>query len=326
MVGSWLGFAVGRYLVWRVLQAVVVVWVVTIVVFFLLQQIPGGPAKGILGVQATEEQVRAFEQAQGLDQPLPVQYFHYLARLLGGDLGESYQLNQRVGDLVAARLPKTLVLTGLSTLVALVVAVPLGVWQAVKRNRPTDYALSAVTLLLYSTPVFLVGFVLLIVFGIGTGWFPVQAPQADTVAGIFADSKALVLPVLTGTAAVLAVFSRYLRSSVVDNLDEDYVRTARAKGASERRILARHVLKNSLTSVVAMLGYYLPVMFGGALVTEKLFNYPGMGLLFWNAAQTSDFPVLLGVVLIVSVATVVGSLLADVTQALIDPRTRRVKT
>jgi peptide/nickel transport system permease protein len=312
--------------VWRILQAVVVIWVVTVVVFFLLHQIPGGPAKGILGVQATEDQVRAFEQAQGFDQPLVVQYLHYLGRLLSGDLGESYQLNQTVGDLIAARLPKTLVLTVLSTVVALVVAVPLGVWQAVRRNRPTDYVLSAVTLLLYSTPVFLVGFVLLIVFGIGAGWFPVQAPQAETLAGIFADSKALVLPVLTGTAAVLAVFSRYLRSSVVDNLDEDYVRTARAKGASEKRILARHVLKNSLTSVVAMLGYYLPVLFGGALVTEKLFNYPGMGLLFWNAAQTSDFPILLGVVLIISIATVVGSLLADVTQALIDPRTRRVKT
>jgi peptide/nickel transport system permease protein len=320
------GAGVARYLLWRVLQAVVVIWVVTIVVFFLLHQIPGGPAKGILGVQATEDQVRAFEQAQGFDQPLVVQYLHYLGRLLSGDLGESFQLNQTVGDLIAARLPKTLVLTVLSTLVALLVAVPLGVWQAVRRNRPTDYVLSAVTLLLYSTPVFLVGFVLLIVFGIGAGWFPVQAPQADTLAGIFADSKALVLPVLTGTAAVLAVFSRYLRSSVVDNLDEDYVRTARAKGASERRILARHVLKNSLTSVVAMLGYYLPVLFGGALVTEKLFNYPGMGLLFWNAAQTSDFPILLGVVLVISIATVVGSLLADVTQALIDPRTRRVKT
>jgi peptide/nickel transport system permease protein len=315
-----------RYLVWRVAQAVVVVFVVTIVVFFLLHQLPGGPARGILGLQATEDQVRAFEQAQGLDQPLPVQYLHYLGRLLSGDLGESFQLNQTVGDLIGTRLPKTLVLTGLSTLVALLVAIPLGVWQAVRRNRPTDYVLSAVTLLLYSTPVFLVGFILLIVFGISMGWFPVQAPQADTLGGIFSDAGALVLPVLTGTAAVLAVFSRYLRSSVVDNLDEDYVRTARAKGASERRILARHVLKNSLTSVIAMLGYYLPVMFGGALVTEKLFNYPGMGLLFWNAAQTSDFPILLGVVLVISVATVTGSLLADVAQALIDPRTRRVRT
>jgi peptide/nickel transport system permease protein len=317
---------VARYLVWRVAQAVVVIFVVTIVVFFLLHQLPGGPARGILGLQATEDQIVAFEQQQGLDQPLPVQYLHYLGRLLSGDLGESFQLNQTVGDLIAARLPKTLVLTGLSTLVALLIAIPLGVWQAVRRNRPTDYALSAITLLLYSTPVFLVGFILLIVFAISTGWLPVQAPQSDTLGGILSDANALVLPVLTGTAAVLAVFSRYLRSSVVDNLDEDYVRTARAKGASERRILARHVLRNSLTSVIAMLGYYLPVLFGGALVTEKLFNYPGMGLLFWNAAQTSDFPVLLGVVLIISVATVTGSLLADVAQALIDPRTRRVKT
>lgn len=302
------------------------IFVVTIVVFFLLHQLPGGPARGILGIQATPEQVQAFEHEQGLDQSLPVQYFRYLGRLLTGDLGESYQLNQRVGDLIAARLPKTLVLTILSTLVSLVIAVPLGIWQAVRRNRPTDYVLSVLALLMYSTPVFLVGFILLIVFALNLGIFPVEAPQAQTLAGIFSDAKALVLPVLTGATTTVAIFSRYLRSSVVDNLDEDYVRTARAKGASEARILRRHVLKNSLTSVVAMLGYYLPVLFGGALVIEKLFNYPGMGLLFWNAAQTSDFPILLGVVLMISVATVVGSLLADVAQALIDPRTRRVRT
>ncbi|MET0134220.1 MAG: ABC transporter permease [Kibdelosporangium sp.] len=308
------------------LQAVAVIFVVTLVVFFLLHQIPGGPARGILGLQATEDQIRAFEHEQGFDLPLPEQYLHYLGRLLAGDLGDSFQLNQRVGDLIAARLPKTLVLTVLSTVVALAVAIPLGVWQAVRRNRPADYVLSAITLLMYSTPVFLLGFILLIFFALNWAVFPVQAPQSETLAGIFADSKALVLPVLAGAAGTIAVFSRYLRSSVVDNLDEDYVRTARAKGASEARILRRHVLKNSLTSVVAMLGYYLPVLFGGALVVEKLFNYPGMGLLFWNAAQTSDFPILLGVVLIISVATVAGSLLADITQALIDPRTRRVRT
>ncbi|MFC0116152.1 ABC transporter permease [Kibdelosporangium aridum] len=314
-----------RYLFWRVVQAVVVIFVVTVVVFFLLHQIPGGPARGILGIQATEDQIQAFEHEQGFDQPVPIQYLHYLGRLLQGDLGESFQLNQSVADLIGDRLPKTLVLTILSTLVALLLAIPLGVWQAVKRNRPTDYLLGALTLLIYSTPVFLVGFIFIIVFAINAAWFPVEAPQADTLGGIFADSQALVLPVLTGAGVVLAVFSRYLRSSVVDNLDEDYVRTARAKGASETRILTRHVFKNSLTSLVAMLGYYLPVLFSGALVTEKLFNYPGMGLLFWNAAQTSDFPILLGVVLVLSVATVTGSLLADVAQALIDPRTRRVK-
>jgi peptide/nickel transport system permease protein len=314
-----------RYLFWRVLQAIAVIFVVTVIVFFLLHQLPGGPARGILGLQATEDQIKAFEHDQGLDQPLPIQYLHYIGRLLSGDLGESYQLNLKVGDLIAARLPKSLVLTVLSTVVALVIAIPVGVWQAVRRNRPTDYILSALSLLMYSTPVFLVGFILLIVFALNIGIFPVQAPQADSLAGVFAEPNALVLPVLTGAAATIAIFSRYLRSSVVDNLDEDYVRTARAKGASEARILRRHVVKNSLTSVIAMLGYYLPVLFGGALVIEKLFNYPGMGLLFWNAAQTSDFPILLGVVLVISVATVLGSLLADVAQALIDPRTRRVK-
>jgi len=312
--------------VWRVAQAVVVVFVVSLIVFFLLHQLPGGPARGILGLQATADQIAAFEREQGLDQPLPVQYLHYVGRLLSGDLGESYQLDLRVGDLIAARLPKTLVLTGISTVVALLVAIPLGMWQAVRRNRSADYMVSAITLLMYSTPVFLMGFILLIALALDIEIFPVQAPQADTLAGIFADSKGLVLPVLTAATTMIAIFSRYLRSSVVDNMDEDYVRTARAKGASEARILSRHVLKNSLTSVVAMLGYYLPVLFGGALVVEKLFNYPGMGLLFWNAAQTGDFPVLLGVVLVLSVATVVGSLLADVAQALIDPRTRRVRT
>jgi peptide/nickel transport system permease protein len=313
-------------LFWRVVQAVAVIFVVTLIVFFLLHQIPGGAARGILGLQATDEQIAAFEHEQGFDRSLPEQYALYLGRLLSGDLGESYQLNQGVGDLIAARLPKTLVLTVLSTVLALLIAIPLGVWQAVRRNRTTDYVLTAITLLMYSTPVFLLGFVLIILFALNIPLFPVQAPQSDTLAGIFADSRALVLPVLAGAAGTIAIFSRYLRSSVVDNLDEDYVRTARAKGASESRIMRRHVLRNSLTSVIAMLGYYLPVLFGGALVVEKLFNYPGMGLLFWNAAQTSDFPILLGVVLIIAIATVAGSLLADVAQVLIDPRTRRVKT
>jgi peptide/nickel transport system permease protein len=313
---------VGRYLIWRLVQAIAVIFVVTLVVFFLLHQLPGGPARGILGLQATDDQIRAFEHEQGLDQSLPVQYLHFIGRLLTGDLGESYQLNQRVGDLISARLPKTLVLTVLSTVVALVIAVPLGVWQAVRRNRPADYVLGAITLLMYSTPVFLLGFILLIVFALNLAIFPVQAPQAETLSGIFAHADALVLPVLTGAVGTIAIFSRYLRSSVVDNLDEDYVRTARAKGASEARILRRHVLKNSLTSVVAMLGYYLPVLFGGALVVEKLFNYPGMGLLFWSAAQSSDYPVLLGCVLVISVATVVGTLLADVVQRVVDPRVK----
>lgn len=315
-----------RYLFARLLQAVIVIFVVTIIVFFLLHQVPGGPARGILGQQATAEQIAAFNQAQGFDRSLPEQYWRFLVRLGHGDLGESYTLNQNVADLIGQRLPKSLVLTVLSTLLALAVALPLGIWQAVRRNTVVDYLGTGLSFVLYSTPVFFLAFVLIIIFSQTIKLFPAQAPQAETLAGIVADPAALVLPVITGAAGAIAVFSRYMRSAVLDNLAEDYVRTAKAKGAGQRRILVGHVLKNSLTPVITMLGYYLPVLFGGALVVESMFNYPGMGLLFWNAAQTSDYPVLLGVVLVIALATVIGSLLADLAQAAVDPRIRRSTT
>lgn len=312
-----------RYVGLRLLQAVVVIFFVTVIVFFLLHRIPGGPARGILGQQATQEQIDDFNHEQGFDQPLPVQFGQYVGRTVTGDFGESFVENQQVGDLLAARLPKTLVLTGLATLLALLIAVPLGVFQAVKRNRVSDHVLTIASYVLYSTPVFFLGFVLIIVVAQRIPLFTAQAPQGETVAEILSDPRALFLPVLTAAAGMIAVFSRYLRSSVIDNMHEDYVRTARAKGASEPYLLRRHVLRNSLTAIVSMVGYYIPVAFGGALVVEQMFNYPGMGLLFWNAAQRSDFPVLLGVVLVIAAATVTGSLLADVAQRLIDPRTRK---
>ncbi len=314
-----------RYVLSRLLQAIVVIFVVTLIVFFLLHQIPGGPARGILGVNATPEQIAAFNQEQGFDRSLPEQYFRFLVRLVQGDLGDSFGLNQPVSDLIAQRLPKTLVLTAGSAALALLIAVPLGLWQAARRGRVSDYVTTGITFVLYSTPVFFLAFVLIIVFSQRIPLFPAQAPQAETLGGILAQPGGLVLPLVAGAAGPIAVFGRYMRSSVLDNLSEDYVRTARSKGASETQILRRHVLRNSLTSIVAMLGYYVPVLFGGALVIESMFNYPGMGLLFWNAAQTADYPILLGVVLVIAVATVVGSLLADLTQAAIDPRTRKAQ-
>ncbi len=308
----------------RLLQAVVVIFMVIVIVFFLLHRIPGGPARGILGQQATQQQIDDFNHEQGFDLPLPVQFGQYLGRMVTGDFGDSYVENQRVGDLVADRLPKTLVLTGLATLLALLVAVPLGVFQAVRRGRASDHVLSIVNFVLYSTPVFFLGFVLIIVFAQRIPLFSAQAPQGSTLGEILAEPGGLVLPVVTAAAGMIAVFSRYLRSSVIDNLHEDYVRTARAKGASEPYLLRNHVLRNSLTAIVSMIGYYIPVAFGGALVVEQMFNYPGMGLLFWNAAQRSDYPVLLGVVFVIALATVIGSLLADIAQRLIDPRTRKV--
>ncbi|CAM5584750.1 ABC transporter permease OS=Streptomyces rimosus subsp. rimosus (strain ATCC / DSM 40260 / JCM 4667 / NRRL 2234) OX=1265868 GN=SRIM_035185 PE=3 SV=1 [Streptomyces rimosus subsp. rimosus] len=248
----------------------------------------------------------------------------YLGRLLTGDLGESYKLNQSVTSLLGERLPKTALLAGLSIALAAVLAVPLGILQAVRRGRAADYLLTGAAFLAYATPVFFLGLVLILVFSQQLQIFPAEAPQADTVGGLLAEAPALVLPVVTTALGIIAAFSRYMRSAVLDNLEEDYVRTARAKGQSNARVMARHVLRNALIPLATLLGLYLPTLFSGLLVVESMFNYPGMGLLFWNAAQGSDFPVLLGVTLVVGVATVLGSLITDIAYAVLDPRIRSV--
>lgn len=312
----------GWFLAKRLVQAAVVIAIVSIVVFMLLQALPGGPARGILGQQATEAQIEAFNHEMGFDLPLIQQYLNYAGQWLRGDLGRSFVMNTEVSDVIMQRLPKTLVLALTSVLGALVVAIPLGMAQALRRNRPFDYVMTGLNFIVYSTPSFFLGLLLIILFSQVLGWLPANAPQGNSVTEILAHPKEMILPVLTSGLAGVATFSRYMRSSTIDNLHEDYVRTARAKGTPANKVVFRHVLRNSLTPVVTMLGYYLPVMFGGALVVEQLFNFPGMGLLFWNAAQTSDFPVLLGCVLVISVATVIGSLLADITQFILDPRAR----
>ncbi|MHA3684062.1 ABC transporter permease [Leucobacter sp. HY1910] len=313
----------GRYLLKRLGQGLLVILLVTLIVFALLHlAMPNGPAAGVLGMQATQEQIEAFNKANGFDLPLWQQYLNFLTQLLQGDLGDSFKLNRPVSEAIAMRLPKTMILALISMIVALIVAIPMGIFQAVRRGKKADYTLTTINFIIYSTPSFFLGLILVIVFSQWLGWFPAQAPQGDTVMSVLSQPEALVLPVFTASLAIIATFSRYMRSATIDNLSEDYVRTARAKGTPVSVVVTKHVVRNSLTPVIAMLGYYLPVMFGGMIVIESLFNYPGMGLLFWQSAQTSDYPVLLGCVLIIALATVIGSLLADIIQALLDPRTR----
>ncbi|WP_328321267.1 ABC transporter permease [Streptomyces sp. NBC_00388] len=312
------------FLLKRLLQAVVVLFLVSVIVFVLLHMLPGGPARAILGPKGTPQQIEHFNHAQGYDRSLPFQYVEYLKRLLTGDLGVSYKLNQPVSDLLMQRLPKTLLLTALSTLLAVIIAIPLGLLQAVRRGKITDYLLTGAAFLAYATPVFFLGLILIIVFCQTIPVFPSEAPQGESLSSIFSGFSGMVLPIVTMALGVIAMFSRYMRSATLDNLTEEYVRTAMAKGQSSRRILARHVMRNALIPLATLLGLYLPTLFSGALVVEAMFNYPGMGLLFWNAAQGSDFPVLLGVTLVVGVATVVGSLLTDIVYAVLDPRIRSV--
>jgi peptide/nickel transport system permease protein len=311
-----------RYLLTRLGQALVIVILVTLITFVILHLLPGGAARAILGKEATLQQIAAFNHEMGYDRPLWQQYAMYLQRLVQGDLGYSFQLNQSVAEAISQRVPKTMLLSLASTLLAVVVAVPLGVVQAVRRNRWPDYTINGLSLLAYATPIFFMGLMMIILFSQVWPVLPPEAPQGFTLAEVLADPAGLVLPTLTLAILTVAVYSRYIRSSMVDNLNENYVRTARSKGLSEGRVIVGHTLRNGLFPVITLLGMYLPALFSGALVVERLFNYPGMGLLFWQAALKRDYPILLGVTLLISVATVLGALVADVLYAAVDPRVR----
>jgi peptide/nickel transport system permease protein len=310
------------YLLRRVVQSVAVVFVVTIIVFLLLHQLPGGPARAVLGPRATPQQIAQFNQQNGLDRAVPIQYLDYLRHWVTGDFGFSYKLNQTVGSLLAQRLPKTLVLNALALLLTLIVAIPVGIYQAVRRNRFFDYTATGLSFVFYAAPTFFLGLIAVLIFAQDLNLLPPEAPQSDGVVPIFTEWRAMILPIVTLALLSIAGFSRYMRSSVLDNVTQDYVRTARSKGCSSARVLRSHVLRNALLPIATLIGLSLPALFAGALVTESIFNFPGMGLLFWQAAQTSDYPVELGVVLVTAVATVIGNLLADVSYVLLDPRVR----
>ncbi len=314
------------YLIRRLLQSVVVVLLVALVVFILLRMLPGNPAAIVLGPRASLSAIKHFNHTYGFDKPPVLQYFYWLGQLLHGNLGMSYKQNQTVVALLGEHLPKTLALTIPAVLIALAIAIPLGTIQAVRRNKAVDHTATGLAYLFYATPSFFLGLILIMVFAVKFQAFPAEGPQGQGLGAVLSDIPGMVLPVLTLTLITLALFSRYMRSAVLDNLTEDYVRTARAKGAGERRILFGHILRNALIPIATLIGLSLPVIFAGALITESVFNYPGMGFLFWQSAQQTDYPVLLGVVLVVGIATVVGSLLADIAYAVLDPRVRYVRS
>jgi peptide/nickel transport system permease protein len=308
------------YVLRRVGQAAVVTFFVSVIVFLLLHALPGGLVRAQLGPRATPFEVRSLEKQEGLLKPLVVQYGIWAWHALQGNLGYSYKLNQSVGSLLGEYLPRTLILVGCSLVVSVLIAVPVGLWQGRRRNRVDDHALNTVLMIFYAMPTFLLGVVLIVVLSLDLPAFPSTAAAYGESPMV--DAAVLILPVLALTLGNIAYFSRYMRSATIDSMLEDYVRTARAKGASPTRVLFRHVLRNSVLSTVTLVGLSIPYVLSGALVIEELFDFPGIGLLFWNASQDRDYPILLGIVLVVTVATVIGNLAADLAYAAIDPRVR----
>jgi peptide/nickel transport system permease protein len=304
-------------------QALVVVLGVLLIVFLLAQVIHGGEARAVLGSKATVAKIHQFNVLNGFTLPIWDQFYQYLLRLIvHQNLGYSYSYNQTVSALISDKLPKTLVLVGVSTILALVISIPLGILQVVRRNKPVDYVLTGLSFIFYAMPAFLLGTLLILYFAIDLKWFPVGFSQSQTVGNIISDPRGLVLPEVTLAALTIASFSRYMRSSMMEAMTEDYIRTAKAKGAAPRRVLYIHALRNALIPILTLLGLSIPAIVSGALITETVFNYPGMGFLTTEAAFKTDIPVLLGTTLVATIATVVGSLLADVLYAIADPRIR----
>lgn len=311
------------FLIRRVVQAIIVIIGVMLFVFVLAHIIPGGAARAALGPRASKQSIAYFNRLNNYDRPLLVQFYLYIKNLVWHRyLGYSYHFNEGVTSLIQQRLPKTLVLVAISTVLALIVAIPLGILQVVRRNKPIDYVLTGLSFVGYATPAFLLGGLLILYFAIDIHLFSVEAPQGQTVGAILSDPRALVLPEITLATITIASFSRYMRSSMMEAMTEDYVRSARAKGASPRRVLWVHALRNAVIPIITLLGLSLPTIVSGAVITETVFNYPGMGLLTYQAAQNTDVPTLLGTTFVAAVATVAGSFIADVLYAVVDPRIR----
>jgi peptide/nickel transport system permease protein len=310
------------FIIRRLIQAVIVTLGVTLITFVLEHALPGSIARDILGNRANAQAIAQFNHQNHLNQSVFAQYWYFLVQLVHGNLGFSYQYNRTVDSLLKADLPRDLVLGGISLILSLIIAVPVGIAQAIKRNRAVDYVGTGVSFVLYSMPQYAIALLLIELLAINFHVFPSEAPQSGAVGGLFSDPQGLVLPILSLTLVTYAQFSRYMRSSAIDTLAQDYMRTARAKGLPERLVLWRHLLRNSLIAVVTLVGLSIPTVLTGTLIIEQVFNYPGAGLEYFTAALRNDYEVMLGITVLVGVITVVGNLIADIGYAILDPRIR----
>lgn len=313
----------GRYLLGRLAQSAALLFIVSLVTFVVIHEAPGMPAVLVNPDASSREELAQARTNLGLDEPLPARYLRWLGNAVQGKLGYSYQLRLPVTQLVLDRLPASLLLSGAALLLAIVVAVPLGILSALRPYGLLDYVATLASFAGLSIPVFWFGIILIIVFAVRLGWLP--PGDAQTLGAEFSvvdRLKHLVLPAVVLSTAPMAQLMRYTRSSMRATLQQDYLRVARSKGLSEFVVLRRHALKNALIPVVTVIGLLLPATVSGAPVTESVFAWPGMGRLAVDAAFQRDYPVIMGVTLFVSAMVVLTNLVVDITYAYLDPRIR----
>jgi ABC-type dipeptide/oligopeptide/nickel transport system permease component len=302
-----------RHLLQRLLYTLPALWLILTMVFLLIHIVPGDPVEQMLGQDARPEDLSQLRHALGLDQPLSVQYARYFEGLARGDWGHSIRFSAPVRPIVLERFPATLELSFAALLVCIAIALPAGVFSARKRGSPADRVTSVFTLLGLSVPNFALGPILILVFSIEIGWLPVSGRG-----GI----SRLILPAATLGAALAAILTRMVRSSMIDELSSDYVRTARAKGLTETAVLFRHAFPNALIPVITILGLQFGSLLAGTIVTETIFSWPGIGRLAVQAISARDYPLLQGCILVIAVSYVVVNLATDLVYATVDPRVR----
>ena len=317
-----------RYIVRRVLWGIALLWIVSALIFLIFYALPSGdPAVSRAGRLATPKEIDTIREVLGLNHPIYVQYWYYMRDLvLHFDFGFSYESNADVRGLIFDRLPATFSLVAGAVVLWLLAAFPTGILSAVRQRSGFDRATMVTTLALYSAPVFWLGLVMLYLFSQDIGQFPIFPGQGSYVpisSGVIDWAKALILPWIVLAAASAAIYARYLRSSLIDVMGEDYIRTARAKGLAERRVIMRHGVRSAVTPIVTLLGLDVAVLLAGnAILTESVFNIPGVGRLVFTAIDRSDLPVIQGVVLFGAFFIITFSLIVDIAYAYLDPRVR----
>ncbi len=309
------------FIIRRLLSTVVVMAIVAVFIFLLLHLSPGDPAAIIVGDNATPAQIDAVRKQLGLDDPLAVQFVRWVSGVLTGDLGISIFSHEPVNKLIGQRIEPTVSLAATTLLLAVVIAVSFGVLAAWKVGTWVDRCVMVLSVLSFSVPVFVVGYLLIYVFSIKLGWLPVQgyAPLED---GVLVWARHLVLPSIALGLAYVALIARITRTAMLDVLSEDYIRTARAKGVATGPVLMKHALKNAGVPIVTVIGIGVALLIGGVVITETVFNIPGVGRLVVDAISQRDYPIIQGVTLLFSGIYVIVNLLVDLSYTLLDPRIR----
>jgi ABC-type dipeptide/oligopeptide/nickel transport system permease component len=303
----------GVYIRRRLLQSIIVVWGVTLLVFFLLRLAPGDPVTMLLAETATPEQINAVRAKWGLDKPIIVQYAVFLGNVLHGDLGNSLFFQEPAMDVLLERMPATLQLSAAALFFSLIVAIPIGILSALKRDSLWDFLGTGLAMLGQALPPYWLGIMLILLFSVRLHWFP--SSGRGTI-------WHLVLPAITLGSVLMALVTRLVRSGMLEVLGEDYIRTARAKGLKEQRVIVRHALRNILIPLVTVIGLQLGALFGGAVITESIFAWPGVGRLALQAISARDYPLVQAAVLFISVVYVFLNLAVDILYVYLDPRIR----